>query len=53
MTEEQEEAWDQEALDDGTVYQATEKGMVYAKWYVGTLEYLGFSHPELPSVNRR
>lgn len=41
------------ALDDGTVYQATEKGMVYAKWYVGTLEDLDFSHPELPSVNRR
>lgn len=42
-----------EPLADGTGYQATEKGMAYAKWYVGTLEGLGFSHPALPSVNRR
>lgn len=38
--------------EDGTVYRATEKGMVYAKWFVASLEDLGFSHPELPSSNR-
>lgn len=39
--------------EDGTVYRVTEKGMIYAKWFVASLEDLGFSHPELPSLNRQ
>lgn len=39
--------------ENGTEYRATEKGMVYAKWFVASLEDMGFSHPELPSLNRQ
>jgi len=41
------------SVEDGTDYRATEKGMVYAKWFVSTLEDLGFSHPYLVSVNHQ